>query len=76
MTALRSVLTACARSWVGPGILNDPGGKPKGMHWRTYYGVLARHDAFVGQSLAGIARKLGLLRAQLGGISIDAISDR
>lgn len=45
------------------------------MHWRTYYGVLARHDAFVGQSLAGIARKLGLLRAQLGGISIDAISD-
>ena len=47
------------------GIFNGPGVKPKGMHWRTYERLLAQHDNFVGTSLAGMARKLGLLRGQL-----------
>src|SRR5574343_1817484 len=29
-----------------PGIANLPGGKPKGMHWRTFERLKAKHDAF------------------------------
>jgi len=42
------------------GILNPTGGKPKGMHWKTYRRLSAEHDAFADVSLAGIAEKLGL----------------
>jgi hypothetical protein len=45
-----------------PGIFNERGTKPKGMHWRTFWRLTAEHDAFVGESLAGIARRFGLLR--------------
>jgi hypothetical protein len=55
-----------------PGILNGNGLKPKGMHWRTYERLLARHDNFVGVSLAGMAKKLGLLRGRLEDIE-DAV---
>ena len=58
------------------GILNGPGAKPKGMHWRTYERLLAQHDEFVGVSLAGMARKLGLLRCQLEDIEDAAASRR
>lgn len=54
-----------------PGILNGTGLKPKGMHVHTYERLLARHEAFVGVSLAGMARKLGLLRGRLEGIDAD-----
>lgn len=37
--------------WV-PGLLDGPGSKPKGMHRCTYERLQARHDAFVGMSLA------------------------
>jgi hypothetical protein len=53
------------------GILNLKGGKPKGMHWRTFERLDARHDAFVGVSLAGMAKRLGLLERQLDGIRAD-----
>ena len=59
-----------------PGILNGPGLKPKGMHWRTYERLLAQHDDFVGVSLAGMSRKLGLLRGQLEDIEDAAASWR
>ena len=58
------------------GILNGPGAKPKGMHWRTYQRLLAQHHDFVGTSLAGMARKLGLLRGQLEDIEDAAASWR
>lgn len=51
-----------------PGILNEPGSRPKGMHRRTYERLLAEHEAFVGVSLAGMARRLGILRGRLEGI--------
>ena len=35
------------------------------MHWRTYERLHARHEAFIGFSLAGMAKKLGLLRGRL-----------
>ena len=59
-----------------PGILNGAGLKPKGMHWRTYERLLAQHDDFVGVSLAGMARKLGLLQGQLEDIEAAASSWR
>lgn len=59
-----------------PGILNGPGLKPKGMHQSTYIRLLAQHDVFVGLSLAGMAKKLGLLRAGLEGIEAEAASWR
>lgn len=40
-----------------PGILNGNGWKPKGMRWRTFERLEAKHDAFVAESLAGIARR-------------------
>ena len=46
------------------------------MHWRTYERLLAQHDDFVGVSLAGMARKLGLLRGQLEVIEAAAASWR
>lgn len=42
------------------GILNPPGWKPKGMHWRTFKRLESQHDAFVNASLAGMARRLRL----------------
>ena len=43
------------------GILNQAGGKPKGMHWQTFWRMQASHDAHVSQALTGIALKLGLI---------------
>lgn len=51
-----------------PGILNGDGGKPKGMHWRTYERLVAQHDAHIEASLAGMARRLGLVGRGLDGI--------
>lgn len=45
-----------------PGILNGGGLKPKGMHWRTFQRLSAQHDAFVEQSLAGMALRFGFKR--------------
>jgi hypothetical protein len=50
------------------GILNRSGGKPKGMHWRTFERLTAEHDAFVGVSLAGMAARLGLIKRRLDGV--------
>ena len=38
--------------------------------------LLAQHDAFVGVSLAGIAKRLGLLRVGLEGIETEMASWR
>ena len=42
------------------GILNGNGGKPKGMHWKTYQRLKAEHDRLVQISFHDIARKFGL----------------
>lgn len=47
------------------GILNLSGGKPKGMHWRTFWQLKAQHDALVGVSLDGMAKRLGLIDRRL-----------
>jgi hypothetical protein len=40
------------------GILNLPGYKPKGMHWKTYHRLIVDHDNYMNQSLMGIMAKL------------------
>jgi len=44
-----------------PGILNGNGMKPKGMHWWTFNRLEAEHDTLVDESLAGMAKRFGLL---------------
>ncbi len=44
-----------------PGILNDRGWKPKGMHWRTFKRLSREHNTFVATSLTGISTRLDLL---------------
>jgi hypothetical protein len=57
----------------GAGILNGPGWKPKGMHWRTFERLRAEHDAFVSASLAGMAKRLGVFESQLE--AMDRMAD-
>lgn len=39
------------------GILNCHGGKPKGMHWKTFYGLTERHDQIERPLLLGIMKQ-------------------
>lgn len=55
------------------GILNGDGGKPKGMHWRTFERLKAEHDSFVNISLAGMAQRFGLLDRQLSELGLDLV---
>ncbi|MEX2367477.1 MAG: hypothetical protein WD601_12795 [Pseudohongiellaceae bacterium] len=50
-----------------PGILNgsEYWKKPKGMHWKTFERLTAQHDAFVAESLAGMAERFNLLGESL-----------
>ncbi len=43
-----------------PGILHPAGGKPKFMHWRTYWRLRVEHDAHALASLAGMAKRFKL----------------
>ena len=49
-----------ARMGWNPGILNGPGLKPKGMHWRTFDKLTAKHDLLVSKSLAGMAQRFDI----------------
>jgi hypothetical protein len=44
--------------------------EPKGMRWRTFERLTAEHKAFVRESLAGMARQLEMLNANLGGVEV------
>lgn len=48
-----------------PGILNGNGIKPKGMHWRTFERLRAKHDALVLASLTEMNAMLGRMRLRL-----------
>jgi hypothetical protein len=48
-----------------PGVLNPVGGKPKGMHWKTFDRMRARHDALAGKVLASLAAELGMINGRL-----------
>jgi hypothetical protein len=44
------------------GILNEPGGKPKGMHWRTYRRLKAAHDVMMLVALEELGCKLDSMK--------------
>lgn len=47
------------------GVLNLTGGKPKGMHWKTFYRLVSEHTRHSERALAGIAQQLGAINRQL-----------
>lgn len=51
-------------SWT-PGIANLAGGKPKGMHWKTYERLKAKHDAFAHKSWSSLAERIGLMKRHI-----------
>lgn len=73
--ARRADKTRARLGWE-PGILNCEGGKPKAMRWRTFERLTAEHDAFVGESLAGMTRRFGLLNGRLNCAWDDLIGER
>lgn len=46
------------------GILNGRGGKPKGMHWRTFFRLVAEHDCATMTGVEGMARSLGIVSSR------------
>lgn len=58
-----------------PGFLKSEGGKPKGMHWRTFERLKARHDAFAHASWARMAERLGLMNRRLLGLGLEPRDD-
>ena len=71
--AMRRADTIRRRLGWGAGIANPAGGKPKGMHWRTFERMRAEHDAFANASWAGMAERLGILNRRLLGASLDEL---
>ncbi len=52
------------------GVLNPAGGKPIGMHWRTFERLKAEHHAFASLTLAGLEKwvqRIKMRRARLFG---------
>ena len=45
-----------------PGILNDSGFKPKGMHWKTFHRLRMEHDAIVQATLIRLTHRLPVHR--------------
>ena len=43
-----------------PGIFSERGGRPKDMHWRTYFALCVEHDALGLKVLAGLSAKAEL----------------
>jgi hypothetical protein len=48
-----------------PGILNDKGCKPKGMHWKTYQKLVTSHDDFVHASLVELSHRIGIMKKSM-----------
>jgi len=49
------------------GILNGTGGKPKGMHWRTFLRLQASHDEHMTCAVQGLSARLSLLSDRVNG---------
>ena len=69
--AARRADTIRRRLGWGAGIANPEGGKPKGMHWRTFVRLKAEYAAFANAAWAGMAERLGLLNRRLPGLRDD-----
>ena len=69
--AARRADTIRRRLGWGAGIANPEGGKPKGMHWRTFVRLKAEYSAYANTAWAGMAERLGLLNRRLPGLRDD-----
>ncbi len=69
--AMRRADSIRRRLGCGAGIANPEGGKPKGMHWRTFERLKAEYAAFANASWAGMAKRLGLMNRPLTGLLHD-----
>jgi hypothetical protein len=58
MLTLRAILIGSG--YLGFIFADGEGGKPKWMRWRTFQRLAAEHDAFIGESLGGMARPFGI----------------
>ena len=47
------------------GIFNLTGGKPRGMHWRTYWRLLSLYEIHLNESLTCIMQSLGIAQDRL-----------
>ncbi len=66
--AIRRADAIRARLGWEPGILNGEGGKPKAMHWRTFWRLRAEHSRLTGGVTQAWARQLGIVEARLDGL--------
>ncbi|CAA9890312.1 conserved hypothetical protein [Candidatus Methylobacter favarea] len=48
-----------------PGILNLPGDKPKGMHWKTYLRLMEEYKDYANQALLGMTAKMRIVNNRL-----------
>ncbi|MGX2042247.1 hypothetical protein ACWJKU_19275 [Methylocaldum sp. MU1018] len=73
--AMRRADTIRQRLGWGAGIANPEGGKPKGMHWRTFERLKAEYAAFANASWAGMAERLGLMNRRLESLGLEPLDD-
>lgn len=66
--AMRRADTIRRRLGWGAGIAMPAGGKPKGMHWRTFERLKAEYDAFANVAWAGMDERFGMMNRRLDGI--------
>ena len=69
--AIRRASTIRRRLAWPAGILHDIGGKPKGMHWRTYWRLFAQHNDAQSSALACFGAKVAQMHERLAGIAGD-----
>ena len=69
--AMRRADTIRRRLGWRAGIANPEGGKPKGMHWRTFERLKVEHYAFANASWEGMAARFGLMNRRLTGLRDD-----
>jgi len=51
-----------------PGIINYPGDKPKGMHWKTYLRLMAAYRDDANQALLGMTAKMKILNNRVSAL--------
>lgn len=73
--AMRRADTIRRRLGWDAGIANPEGGKPKGMHWRTFERLKAEHDAFAYASWAGMIARLGLINPEMVSLGLESLDD-
>ena len=51
-----------------PGIINFPGDKPKGMHWKTYLRLMGEYRDYANQALLGMTAKMEIVNNRLSAL--------